>query len=458
MKVRDIIVAVKIGAFAPGAASAHVSEQGFVLLLPTGAWSAAGVAVVVLTVLTLAFLPARMVRRAFAPRALRAREARGLRIAVSLTSTVALGALVLIGLDGPRNPLSNLMPLSLWTVFWIGLVTLAGFAGDLWRWINPWTGLFYLVGPDRPFLRLSERLGVWPAVAIMIAFFAFLLADIAPDDPARLAYLIGGYWAFTLIALVLFGEAWMWQGEAASVLFAQFGDLSALRLKGQAGFGAPGWRLLQRPASLSAGVFALALLGAGSFDGLNETFWWLARIGVNPLEFPGRSAIVAPTLIGLFGAILLLIAVFALVVWLGLAMVRAERRFAEAFAVLALSLLPIAFGYHIAHYLTAFLVGAQYVIAALSDPWATGADLLGIAPFYVTTGFFNHMDSVRVIWLAQAGAVVVGHVWSVLLAHRMALGLFPEGRKAALATAPLSCFMIGYTFLGLWLLAAPRGA
>jgi len=126
--------------------------------------------------------------------------------------------------------------------------------------------------------------------------------------------------------------------------------------------------------------------------------------------------------------------------------------------VLALSLLPIAFGYHVAHYLTAFLVSGQYAIAALSDPWATGADWLGIAPFYVTTGFFNHMDSVRIIWLTQAGAVVIGHVWSVLLAHRMALDLFPEGRKASLATAPLSAFMIGYTFLGLWLLAAPRGA
>ena len=102
--------------------------------------------------------------------------------------------------------------------------------------------------------------------------------------------------------------------------------------------------------------------------------------------------------------------------------------------------------------------GGQYALAALSDPWATGADWLGISPFYVTTGFFNHMDSVRVIWLTQAGAVVIGHVWSVMLAHRMALNLFPKGRKAALATAPLSAFMIGYTFLGLWLLAAPRGA
>ena len=111
-----------------------------------------------------------------------------------------------------------------------------------------------------------------------------------------------------------------------------------------------------------------------------------------------------------------------------------------------------------AHYLTAFLVNSQYALAAISDPLARGADLLGIQPFYVTTGFFNHIDTVRVIWLSQAGAVVIGHAWSVLLAHRMALDLFPDRWRAAVATLPLSLFMIGYTMLGLWLLATPRGA
>ena len=79
MGVWDIIVAVKIGALAPVAANAHVAEQGFVLLLPTGAWSAAGVAVVVLTVLALAFLPARGVERAFKPRRFVALDADGLK-------------------------------------------------------------------------------------------------------------------------------------------------------------------------------------------------------------------------------------------------------------------------------------------------------------------------------------------------------------------------------------------
>jgi hypothetical protein len=111
-----------------------------------------------------------------------------------------------------------------------------------------------------------------------------------------------------------------------------------------------------------------------------------------------------------------------------------------------------------AHYLASFLVGIQYTIAAISDPFASGADYLGLQPFRVTTGFFNRIDTVRLIWITQAGLVVLGHVWSMLLAHRVATDLFGDHKKAARATLPLSIFMIAYTFLGLWLLAAPKGA
>ncbi|MDP6219781.1 MAG: hypothetical protein QF801_06705, partial [Alphaproteobacteria bacterium] len=48
-------------------------------------------------------------------------------------------------------------------------------------------------------------------------------------------------------------------------------------------------------------VFTLVLLGTGSFDGFNETFVWLDLIGVNPLAFPGRSAVVVPVILGLAG-------------------------------------------------------------------------------------------------------------------------------------------------------------
>lgn len=438
----------------PGPALAHASEQTFVLLLPTDVYTAAGAAAVALTVVALFFLPDGLTRRLFAARPVSLPEAPALATVTSLLSFLALAALVALGLAGPRDPLSNLMPLVFWTLGWVGIVSLSGVFGNLWHWLNPWMGLYRLIGPGWAQRPVPARWGLWPATALLLGFTAFLLADIAPDDPGRLATIAAAYWLATMAGLLLAGPSWFDRVEVGNAICGAYAKLTVLA---RDGIGGPGWRLLA-PQPAAAGLFALTLLACGSFDGINETFWWLGLIGINPLEFPGRSAVVAENLLGLAAALALLLTVFSATVWLGLRLGGGGVRFLAAFERLALSLLPIALVYHVAHYLPSTLVMLQYTLAALSDPLNTGADLLGIEPFHVTTGFFNRLDTVRLIWLTQAGLVVLGHLWSVLLAHRIALELFPGGRRAAVATLPLSLFMIGYTFLGLWLLATPKGA
>lgn len=459
--MRGAVLAVKLAVLLsltlPRAAAAHVAEQAFVLLLPTDFYAGAGVAVVVLTVVLLAALPEKALGPVFMPRRFTPRWSPRLAQGLSLICLALLVGMVWIGITGPRDPLSNLMPLGFWTLGWIALVSLAGLVGNIWTWVNPWLGPVALLGYPKPALRLPAWLGLWPASVLLVAHTGFLLADVAPDDPARLARLVGIYWLATLAGVIVFGPAWLRQAELGHAIFASYGRLATVSLRG-GGMGAPGWQVVHAGMMPGAGVFALVLLATGSFDGLNETFWWLATIGVNPLEFPGRSAVVVQTLAGLFGSVVLLITTFAITVWLGVKLVGGQGQFAPAFGRFALSLLPIAFVYHVAHYLPSFLVSIQYTLAALSDPLAQGDDLLGIAPFYVTTGFFNVITTVRVIWLTQAGLVVLGHVWSVILAHRIAEEMFPGRRGALKATLPLSLFMVGYTFLGLWLLAAPRGA
>jgi hypothetical protein len=104
------------------------------------------------------------------------------------------------------------------------------------------------------------------------------------------------------------------------------------------------------------------------------------------------------------------------------------------------------------------MINGQYALAAANDPLATGANYLGLDHFHVTTGFLNTLDSVRIIWLTQAGAVVGGHVLSIVVAHAIAVDLFKSNRKAVLSQIPIAAFMVFYTFFGLWLLASPRGA
>lgn len=438
-------------------ADAHVSEQGFVLLLPTGVYIVAGVTAVALTVMALFAVNGDSVRQLFAVRQFEKKVPRGLMDTLSVGSTLVLAFMIYLGFFGPRDPLSNLMPLGFWTVGWIVLVSLSAFFGNLWCALNPWTGLYRLTRLRKQWIMLPIALGVWPATVLLVGFAAFLLADIAPDDPTRLAGFVGAYWLMTFIGMLICGPAWLHHAELGHAIFSVFSRLAPLRLRAPAGVGGPGWQVITAPSRTGTGIFALILLAVGSFDGLNETFWWLGLIGVNPLEFPGRSAVVGLTLMGLGGTIALLVSSFALTIWLGLKVSRSTVSFGTAFSTLALCVLPIALVYHMAHYLTSLLVSAQYTYAALSDPLGTGADLLRIEPFRVTTGFFNSIDTVRVIWITQASLVVIGHVWSVFLAHRIALNLFGTTLRAAFATLPLSLFMIAYTFLGLWLLAAPKG-
>ena len=443
-------------ALCPGAGWSHATDQAFVLLLPTDIYVGAGVAAVALTVLALFALPETATRKLFQHRAIAAKPTTqtGQNV-TSVLSFVALAVLVAIGIAGPRDPLSNIMPLSFWTLGWVGLITLSGVFGNLWAWVNPWTGLYAWLAPTWKTRPLPQGFGLWPATLLLVGFTAFILADVAPDDPYRLAVAVAAYWCVTMLGLLISGPTWMTQVELGHAIMGAYGKLTARTSEGQ---GRPGWQILVRDPRAASGIFALTLLAAGSFDGLNETFWWLAQIGVNPLEFPGRSAVILPTLAGLALSILALLAVFSATIWLGLRIARSDAPFSRVFGQMALSLLPIAFVYHVSHYLTSFLVSIQYTVAAFNDPLNIGADLFGIEPFRVTTGFFNRLDWVRAIWLTQAGLVVLGHVWSVLLSHRIALDLFPEPRRAAWATLPLSIFMIAYTLLGLWLLAAPRGA
>ena len=450
-------------------AVAHTSEQSFVLLLPTKIYISAGVLAVLFTIVILAALPSDLTRKLFnSIKILPVPRSRHTAVVTSLLSLCLLLSLITVGFVGSHDPLKNLLPLTIWTVWWIGFIFIQGILGNLWRWLNPWSGLLFLASRlpliKIPMFKLPESLGVWPAIAIYLLFSAFALADISPEDPQRLALIVSAYWLFTFSAMILFGEKWLQQGECFTVLLERIARLAPVAIQQRdIRIGLPGWQQLATPPnSLSAALLILTLLAVSSFDGINETFWWLAMLGINPLEFPGRSAVIVQTVSGLLGAVLLLVSVFAACIWLGTILANriGPHRVGFTQALLAQSgaVLPIALAYHFAHFLTAFMVNIQYTAAAATDPLQNGRDLLGLGRFYVTTGFFNTQDTVRAIWLTQAGAVVLGHIFSVLMAHVIAERLWKSSRQAVLSQLPLSIFMVLYTLLGLWLLAAPRGA
>jgi hypothetical protein len=217
----------------------------------------------------------------------------------------------------------------------------------------------------------------------------------------------------------------------------------------------PGAKLAAaEPMPASGVVFLLAVLASVSFDGLSKTFLWLGANGINPLEFPGRSAVMTINSAGLLAAIAVLTALLFLAVWLGLLIVDIGSLLGSA-GLLIYSIVPIALAYHFSHYLTALLVDGQYALVALSDPFGRGWNVFGTAHRHVEAGIVMGHDSARAIWNAQAVAIVSGHVLAVVLAHRLSLRLHADESKAVISQVPLAVLMVGYTLFGLWLLSTP---
>jgi hypothetical protein len=126
--------------------------------------------------------------------------------------------------------------------------------------------------------------------------------------------------------------------------------------------------LLDRaPASPSMTALVLLLLSVVLFDGLLATPEWslieaAAGGGLEPMTL--RS-------IGLVAFWLVFLGAYLLVCALMRA-VTGQHSAAEIARAFVYTLIPIAIGYHVAHYLVFLLIQGQYVVPLISDPFGFG--------------------------------------------------------------------------------------
>jgi hypothetical protein len=215
--------------------------------------------------------------------------------------------------------------------------------------------------------------------------------------------------------------------------------------------------LVQHPALPISGVlFVLLTLSTVSFDGLSQTFLWLGAIGINPLEFPGRSAVTVANTVGLIGMFIALSAAFLAAVVAGCALAGRATIWRQAAGRLIYSIVPIALAFQAAHYLTAVLVDGQNALIALSDPFALGWNLFGTAGWQTTTSFLNTLEGVTWIFDTETLVIALGHMIGIFVAHLIAMRIFPTPRQAIVSQIPLAALMVFYTGFGLWLLSTPQ--
>jgi hypothetical protein len=381
---------------------------------------------------------------------------------------VALFVLVVYaGFAGTTAAASNLTPTFVFVIFWVGLAILCPLFGDVFAAFNPWraiarafAGLAALVSRRRlpaP-LPYPERLGRWPAAIGILAFAWVELVYSGRGDPSNLAVLALVYAAVQFVGMSLYGiEQWNRYGDGFGVYYGLLARISPLRWERGAVYAR---RPLSGLTTLDPvpGTVALlcVLIGTTSFDGFSNGPAWgslsprltdaIAGLGVDQ-----ATALELAFTIGLIGAVLIVSALYRLGV---LGMQRESGVGAMAPAQLAgrfaHTLVPIALAYVVAHYFSLLAYEGQRVAYLVSDPLGTGGDLFGTADTIVNYEWI----SATAIWYVQVGALVVGHVAGLILAHDRALAMFSDGRVATRSQYWMLAVMIGFTSLGLWLLSA----
>ena len=416
----------------PAQAVAHAFRERYDLPLPLHLWLAAAGLTVALSFVVFAVA----VQRGTSHRRVPLLHLHPIAIgALRALSVFALALVIAAGLFGAQDPFRNFAPAFVWIAWWIGFTYLTAVVGDLWSVLNPWK----VISP-KGLLELPAAVGAWPAAALLLAFGWIEIVWHANAHPAAIAWLAIGYSMLTWAGMFVFGrEAWLRSGEVFTLYFGFIARLAPIewRANHELHLRSPGAGLLDpRPVSPSEAFFIVVMLASVTFDGLRETPLW----AVSDAHWS------AATTAGLFALPFL----FTLVIF-GVCALMGPAPPGELLRQFVPTLLPIAFAYHVAHYLSYLLVGGQIVIPLASDPLGRGWDLLGTANYRIAMGVVG----ARFAWYTSVVVIVAGHVLAMYIAHRLALERFPERRIAHRSQYPLAALMVGYTMLSLWILAQP---
>lgn len=203
------------------------------------------------------------------------------------------------------------------------------------------------------------------------------------------------------------------------------------------------------PVRSDEAAMVVIMLSMTTFHGITMTPLWHRTIGAV------EHALGAPYLLAFSIGMVSILGLLALIYLL---FVRLSHRASGSTAVgvrqlgirYAYSLLPIALFYHFAHNSMHFFIEGGTLAPVASDPLGWGWNLFGTASMVP-----GPLVPLRYIWLGMVAFILLGHVWSLVVAHRVAMHVYPDRRTALRSELPMLLCMIAYSTLSLWIIAQP---
>ena len=341
-----------------------------------------------------------------------------------------LSLLILPGLIGNEEAKTSITPLIIWVFLWIGVPVLGLVFGDIYSKFNP---LSIIPSPEK------KPATVWFAAALFLGLTWFELVWRKPGNPTHIGIVFILLMLITTVTRIIFSKASI-EVDPLHLLHHLYAKLRFTLSK-------PTYKnMLENIANLSnfkgMEYFILLMIGTVTYDGLRGTTFWYNLFGSSTLDITFST-------FAFFGINIIIIGSYRFACWFALKVSGEKQDLNNISLLFGHTMLPIAFAYHVTHYLSLLLYESQTILYRLNDPYGIGWNLFGIDDVSI-----NYFLTPVALWGIQVFVTLAGHMLSVVLAHDLAIKLF--GHQQSDKTQYIFLLItVGLTLQALFVLSVP---
>lgn len=327
-------------------------------------------------------------------------EAKKQSISGKVLGLFVLSLLIFPGLIGNEEAKTSITPLIIWVFLWIGVPVLGLIFGDIYAKFNPLS----IIPSDE-----KKPTTVWFASLLFLGLTWFELVWRKPGNPSHIGVVFIILFVVTTGVRILFGKA--------SIEVDPLHLLHHLYAKLRFTVSRPFYKnMLENIANLSnfkgMEYFILLMIGTVTYDGLRGTTFWYNLFGSSTLDI-GFSTL------SFLAINIIIISSYRFACWFALKVSGEKKDLNDISLLFAHTMLPIAFAYHVTHYLSLLLYESQTIFYRLNDPYGLGWNLFGIEEITI-----NYFLTPVALWGIQVFLTLAGHMLSVVLAHDLSIKLF----------------------------------